>query len=179
MTRFSDPRPGHSAHLGGGGGGVRRHHPENSSRRLHGAGNTHRRTPYIQTKSPASRQPVAASSRSSFVCDRNEFIGSRAVHVLQTVTAHCARHVHNRHYPPEGGVIHGQRSGLAQPAHGRALVNGLLDPQDLVGAVRLAVPMGHEDVEMIFKVCGKWIDANCQKAKAETGSACELRVKSV
>jgi integrase len=43
---------------------------------------------------------------------------------------------------------------------------------------RLAVQMRHEDVEMIFKVYGKWIDANYQKAKAASGAACEIGVGS-
>ncbi|MFW7343537.1 tyrosine-type recombinase/integrase [Pollutimonas sp. H1-120] len=42
----------------------------------------------------------------------------------------------------------------------------------------LAVQMGHEDAEMVFKIYGKWIDVNYQKSRA-AASPCESRVKSV
>lgn len=42
----------------------------------------------------------------------------------------------------------------------------------------LAGQMGHEDVEMIFKVYGKWIDANYQKTRSQP-DRCESRVNSV
>ncbi|TEA74218.1 hypothetical protein [Allopusillimonas ginsengisoli] len=37
----------------------------------------------------------------------------------------------------------------------------------------LAGQMGHEDVEMVFKVYGKWIDANYQKVRVQS-DRCEL-----
>lgn len=42
----------------------------------------------------------------------------------------------------------------------------------------LASQMGHEDVEMVFRVYGKWIDSNYQKTIAQT-DRCEIGVKSV
>ena len=42
----------------------------------------------------------------------------------------------------------------------------------------LASQMGHEDVDMVFRVYGKWIDANYQKAIAQNQSG-NARVKSV